>query len=525
MKKMIASVLSAVLLLTAVIMPLPVKAGAQEEALFVAVPQVDSASQNAISLVLYPGYEYRINGGSWIASRAFGDLQPDTEYTFQQRNTANGAVSEPVVFKTHHRGPSSSVNNEQLLSYIDQNGQENEGSKSLVYVAQDELGSEYYFVLEEMDEKASFGMLYDGLAETNVLFDVYFELDLTEKDIDVEYEVLLVSEDQILDQVLGSKGVSRNSYRPDYDFQIRTGGDYLTGSNVNELINPGFGMLMEFWDAEMFAALGFGFKGLGFPYYYDGLGEAVCDLQTTYHTGTNEIRYRREANCVVDGSYGYYICTACGQETYWGGAIPKTGVHTYDNTCDPYCNDCGGFRKANHDYTYDCSVACNTCGEERTNPPARHTPDQNNLCTVCGEEDPTNCLLTGSLTVGGDTLLTLLQDGQPVASMTADGSTYLWNGLEPGDYTLTVAREGYVTYRTDLTVAVGVNKLDLTLCRPGDVVGIGALNMGDFAAIYAHVKRTVVLTGYALDCADFDGNGAANMGDVAGIYAQIRSGK
>ena len=54
-------------------------------------------------------------------------------------------------------------------------------------------------------------------------------------------------------------------------------------------------------------------------------------------------------------------------------------------------------------------------------------------------------------------------------------------------------------------------------------VGIGALNMGDFAAIYAHVKGTALLTDYARDCADYNGDGRINMGDVGSLYAKIKS--
>lgn len=523
MKRMLASILSVILLLCAVIAPLPTQA-APEEAMFVAAPQIDTASYDCINLVIYPGYEYRVNGGNWTASRSFPNLQPDTEYTFQQRNTANGAVSEPMVFKTHHRGPSSAVNNEQLLRYIDENGTELEGSKGLAYVLQDELGSDYYFVLSEESDKAAFGLIYDGATQTNLAFTVYFELDLTEKDIDVEYEVLLVSENTILDQVTGSKFVSRNSYNPDYDFQIRSGGYYLTDSDVNELVGLGFGMLMEFWDAEMYETLGFGFKGLGFPYYWDGQGAAVCDLQTTYHTGKTEIRYKRDPNCIADGSYGYHICTACGQTTYWGGKLRATGIHTYDSSCDAYCNDCGAFRTVTHSYAHACSVSCDICGETRANPPSQHKLDQKGQCTLCGEIDPNVCFLTGKITgEDGNTVITLLRGETAVHTLTAAGNVYLLEAIQPGDYTLTAEKEDHVTYRIGLTIAPGENELNLTLCRPGDVVGIGVLNIGDVSRIYSHIRRTSPMTGYTLACADVNANGTVNMGDIAALYAQIRS--
>jgi hypothetical protein len=137
--------------------------------------------------------------------------------------------------------------------------------------------------------------------------------------------------------------------------------------------------------------------------------------------------------------------------------------------------------------------------------------------------EPDAGFLSGRLNGSGSTVLTLLRNGNEADTLTVTGDQYIWKGIQPGDYTLIAEREGYVTYSTDLTIVSGENSLDLTLCRPGDVVGIGTLNMGDFAAIYAHVKRTAVLSGYARDCADFDGNGVVNIGDVAGLYAKIRN--
>ena len=42
--------------------------------------------------------------------------------------------------------------------------------------------------------------------------------------------------------------------------------------------------------------------------------------------------------------------------------------------------------------------------------------------------------------------------------------------------------------RTELTVAPGANTFDLTLCRPGDVLGIGKINVGDAAKLYAKIR-------------------------------------
>lgn len=146
-------------------------------------------------------------------------------------------------------------------------------------------------------------------------------------------------------------------------------------------------------------------------------------------------------------------------------------------------------------------------------------------CTLCGATDFDSCFLTGTLTSANDsdTVLTLYRDGEQMAVLTAGGNSYLWEKLTPGEYTLTAAKENHVTYTAPITITLGKNTLDLTLCRLGDVVGIGELNMGDVGRIYAHARGTSLLEGYALACADINGDGNVNVGDTANLYAKIRN--
>lgn len=172
------------------------------------------------------------------------------------------------------------------------------------------------------------------------------------------------------------------------------------------------------------------------------------------------------------------------------------------------------------------TAKCEGCSETDTvtvTEPAEHCFEMGQ-CSICGEKEGQSCFLTGTITSAGDsdTILTLMQDGEPVSTLTVTGNTYLWEQLQPGNYTLTAEKANHVTCRTELTVAPGENIFDLTLCRPGDVVGLGDLNIGDVANIYAHARGHATLTGYAKDCADVNGNGKVNVGDVAMLYAKIR---
>ena len=59
--------------------------------------------------------------------------------------------------------------------------------------------------------------------------------------------------------------------------------------------------------------------------------------------------------------------------------------HTYDNTCDTTCNDCGAIREIEHTYSSDCDIVCNVCEHERV-PSVDHTYDNtcDTSCNECG---------------------------------------------------------------------------------------------------------------------------------------------
>jgi hypothetical protein len=65
----------------------------------------------------------------------------------------------------------------------------------------------------------------------------------------------------------------------------------------------------------------------------------------------------------------------------------------------------------------------------------------------------------------------------------------------------------------------------MELCLLGDANCDGEVNVGDVARVYAHVKKSKLLTdAYALQCANANG-GSLNIGDVGAIYAHIRGSK
>ena len=85
----------------------------------------------------------------------------------------------------------------------------------------------------------------------------------------------------------------------------------------------------------------------------------------------------------------------------------------------------------------------------------------------------------------------------------------------------------YVPGGVELTFTLDVNadgSLTLQYRFQGDANDDGKINMGDVAAIYAHVQGKIVISdAYRLRCADVTGDGKVNIGDTARLYATIRA--
>ena len=91
------------------------------------------------------------------------------------------------------------------------------------------------------------------------------------------------------------------------------------------------------------------------------------------------------------------ICNECGYvrsitHSYSNNCDPNCNVcngsrpiqHTYSNSCDAYCNVCGGGgRTTAHSYTNNCDASCNVCGVGRTISHS-YTNSCDSSCNVCG---------------------------------------------------------------------------------------------------------------------------------------------
>ena len=124
-------------------------------------------------------------------------------------------------------------------------------------------------------------------------------------------------------------------------------------------------------------------------------------------------------------------------------------------------------------------------------------------------------------------ILQLIAEGYSEADyeVIVQGNTaaYSIEGVAAGTYTLRVVKNNHVTRTYTVTVDTDPVVQEAKLHLIGDVDGNGDVNMGDISQLYAHIRRTALITDeYMLLCADVTGEGDINMGDISKTYAHIR---
>ncbi len=112
-------------------------------------------------------------------------------------------------------------------------------------------------------------------------------------------------------------------------------------------------------------------------------------------------------------------------------------------------------------------------------------------------------------------------------SITAEDGQFVFPKLPDGEYTLVLSAQGFVTRTYKITVEgceiteVPVFELHL----PGDIDGANGLNLTDITLMKKHLKKTSVLSGYALECADINGDKKYNTQDITDMKSQLKGTK
>ena len=100
-------------------------------------------------------------------------------------------------------------------------------------------------------------------------------------------------------------------------------------------------------------------------------------------------------------------------------------------------------------------------------------------------------------------------------------ASYSFSDVLSGTYTMRVIKQNHVTREYTITVGAEAVTQDVKIHLRGDITGDGRVNAGDHSKLYAHIRKTSLLTDYALLCADVTGDGKINAGDHSRLYAHI----
>lgn len=153
-----------------------------------------------------------------------------------------------------------------------------------------------------------------------------------------------------------------------------------------------------------------------------------------------------------------------------------------------------------------------------------------NICAVF-EKAGSSGSLSGSvksyLDEGETVCLTLDTPDTPVAQLTVTGnnSTYLFNNLPAGTYTLTVNKKNHVERAYEVTVS-GDTVQDVKICPKGDISGDGKVTSKDSSMAFQKAQGKITLNDYQMKCGDVVKNdGKITSNDASRIFqhAQGRS--
>ena len=354
-------------------------------------PIVADYTYNKIVLVSQPGYEYRLNNGTWTTNPTFTGLSADTTYTVYQRITETAEefasdTSRGVTVKTAAAptGETSASRYEQLRQYISDHATSSNGK--VLLITQSQSSANYTYRLTNQNEGITFSMVSEHKGSSGFDITTHFTLYPDSKNIDVSCTVSYFSGGKVMDMAMDTFSVNRSTYTVNTKlYSAESGFLYITSSEFSNLATSSMGVLCTYWNAHILSNLGFDLEDLGFVSFVNN-SPTACDIPSGYHAGTLVLRNQREAGCLIDGYTGDHYCSACGEKVKIGNAIACVGMHSYDNNCDNTCNACGEERIVTHTYTSGCDEKCDICNHARI-APADHTFDTDGVCTVCGALD------------------------------------------------------------------------------------------------------------------------------------------
>ena len=121
------------------------------------------------------------------------------------------------------------------------------------------------------------------------------------------------------------------------------------------------------------------------------------------------------------------------------------------------------------------------------------------------------------------TVTAVSADGTETSVTATSMGTYTLEGLEAGEYTLTISGGKYAPRTYEVTVEAVDLAFDVELNPLGDINGDGAITTADVGMANSHAKGVQSLEGYKFVCADVKIDGSITTADVGMINSHAKS--
>lgn len=260
-----------------------------------------------------------------------------------------------------------------------------------------------------------------------------------------------------------------------------------------------------------------------------------------------------ESTCTKEGNVGYFYCNSC--ETYFSDSecttpiLPEETItpikeHSYSDwitdtpaTCEgdgqrhKSCSVCGAtvtetLEKTGHNYI-----------PEITPPTTVSEGFTTYTCEYCFDTYKSDFVdmldefsFGGTVNSLGDeteeiTVVLTSNGGYQVEYKTVikgNSASYVFDKVAEGEYTLSISKKDHATLTYDIVIdSEGIVAED-TLHRKGDIDGNGKITVADYSRALRHVKKLVILEGYAFSCADVNEDGKINITDYSIMIRHIK---
>ncbi len=283
----------------------------------------------------------------------------------------------------------STASMQALANYVRTYGAEDSDGLGKILINKTISGEyDFYFVLQDRAEGLYFALLTSSDESNRVVSNTEFVLKESSSTISVDFAHLYYYDNQCLDAVSTTKSISKSAYSNSNTYSVSGSGKYITSAYFSETFHATLRLLFSHWDQYIYSRLGFGFKAMGFT-SFNGYGSTS-------------------------------VCTS----------------HTYTNSCDTTCNNCGATRSISHTYSGSCDSTCNICGTTRTTS-GSHTYSSNSdkTCNTCGYERTTiiedTSATVASGTCGSNVNWRVTKNGTLVISGTGTMYGYSGYGTQP----------------------------------------------------------------------------------------------